>query len=278
MGLNKIIIEPTSMSIFTGEYKTVKVYGVYEDLSKQDITSSASLTSSNSDIVKCTPGSASITGIAKGSATITAVFNDKKAKFTVKVENPKDISSLTVSKEELIMSPNTQETIVVKANFYDQVNNPSQDVTSLATYKVSYSSYASVDKGVITAKKNGYTTITISYNGKSTSCRVRVGDAQKITVSPKSLTLFIGEVKTISVSAAYSNSTNNDAAKFAEYNTNTSGIVDATTTKGQIKGIAKGTVVITISYGNQKATCTVIVKDPEGISKLYLSSSKVTIC
>src|SRR5580693_2102752 len=82
--LRSITVSPTPTTLFAGETESLTATGNYSDGSTQDLTDTASWTSSNVNVatVSATGG---VTAVDHGSATITAQSGTVKGRATVKV-------------------------------------------------------------------------------------------------------------------------------------------------------------------------------------------------
>lgn len=132
------------------------------------------------------------------------------------------------------------------------------------TYKSSSTNIATVNtKGSVVGKKHGTATITATIRYKTQilrklTCKVIVGPAAISVVIPESnITLALKEQKDLKAIVKPKYST--EAPRFSSSNPN----VVSVTSAGIIKGIKKGTAVITVTIANKKYDkCTVIVKAP----------------
>ena len=115
-------------------------------------------------------------------------------------------------------------------------------------------------KGVISARKLGSAKIVVkTHNGRKASLKVTVRKApSKIAVSPKALTLEVGESATLAA---------NLPAKTASHKltwTSSDQRVAKVGVEGHVIAIGAGTAQITVrTYNKKKATCTVNVTIPE---------------
>ncbi len=126
------------------------------------------------------------------------------------------------------------------------------------TWTTSDDKVATVNNGVVAAKKAGTATITATANGKSATCKVTV-----VSLDKKKLTLGVGEKVTLKVSG-----TNNVSWNSSSKN--------ATVSKGKITAKKKGKATITANAEGVELKCTVTVKAAP--KKLILKSKKkVTI-
>lgn len=124
------------------------------------------------------------------------------------------------------------------------------------TYKSSKKSVAAVDeKGLITAKKPGEANITISVDGVSEICKIKVRET-KVRLDRTKATLYRKGEITISVS------TNSKTEPKWKSNKSSVATVD---NKGNVTAVKHGTATITVTIDGVKATCEILVKQP-GVS------------
>ena len=134
---------------------------------------------------------------------------------------------------------------------------------SVLTWKSSNNKIATVSsKGKVTGIKKGTVTITatIPTNGYSATTTVNVGasvNVKNVSVSPKNITVGVGESKTIITTVSPANSTNS-GVKYKSSNKK----IAKVTSNGQVIGVKKGSATITVSSNydsTKKATVKVKV-------------------
>lgn len=124
------------------------------------------------------------------------------------------------------------------------------------TYKSSKKSVATVDeKGLVTAKKPGEAQITISADGTSEVCKIKVRET-KVKLDRTKATLYRKGEITLSVS------TNSKTEPKWKSNKSSVATVDS---KGNVTAVKHGTTTITVTVDGVKATCEIMVKQP-GVS------------
>lgn len=124
------------------------------------------------------------------------------------------------------------------------------------TYKSSKKSVATVDeKGLVTAKKPGEAQITISADGTSEVCKIKVRET-KVKLDRTKATLYRKGEITLSVS------TNSKTEPKWKSNKSSVATVDS---KGNVTAVKHGTATITVTVDGVKATCEIMVKQP-GVS------------
>ena len=167
----ELVLNKTSIDMGKGRNETlVATYKTYADgvlESSNDVTSSATWSSSSSSVAGVSGGT--ITGNGIGSATITATYKGKSATCSVKVTGSPTLS-LGWTSVDL-----KRGDVRTNAAIYNPNNGTaSTNVTSSAVWTTSNSGVATVGGGQITAQGKGTCTITATYNGVSASCTVNV--------------------------------------------------------------------------------------------------------
>ena len=256
-------LSPSSTSLVNG--RTTKFTVVKRTFTNgtqtngQDVSSTFTWTSSNTSVA--TVGSNGVvTGVGKGTATITAKYGETTLTGTVTV-TPAYTYELVLNRTSMSMAKGATGTIVATYKTYaDGVLESSTNVTSTATWSSGNTSVATVSAGTVTGKGAGTTTITATYNGKSATCSVTVVGSATLSLGWTSATMEKGAVRT---NAAIYNPNNGTAStnvtSSAVWTTSNAGV--ATAGSGTITAQGKGTCTITVTYNGLSASCTVTVTD-----------------
>ena len=170
-----------------------------------------------------------------GKATITVTANsNKKAKATVTVNVVKKatkVKSVTLKDAKV----NVGETVALQPTY-----NPKKATISKVAWKSSNTKIASVSNGIVTGKKVGVATITVTADKKSAKCVVSVSKKNTtLTLKKTSGTVKVG--KTIKI--ATKKIGKKDSIK--SY-TSSNKKVATVNKKGVVKGVKKGNAVITV--------------------------------
>lgn len=271
-------LSPSSTSLVNG--RTTKFTVVKRTFTNgtqtngQDVSSTFTWTSSNTSVA--TVGSNGvITGVGKGTATITAKYGETTLTGTVTV-TPAYTYELVLNGTSMSMAKGATGTIVATYKTYaDGVLESSTNVTSTATWSSGNTSVATVSAGTVTGKEAGTTTITATYNGKSATCSVTVVGSATLSLGWTSATMEKGLVRT---NAAIYNPNNGTAStnvtSSAVWTTSNAGV--ATAGSGTITAQGKGTCTITVTYNGLSASCTVTVTDNDTpLPNAYVSNMSV---
>ena len=271
-------LSPSSTSLVNG--RTTKFTVVKRTFTNgtqtngQDVSSTFTWTSSNTSVA--TVGSNGVvTGVGKGTATITAKYGETTLTGTVTV-TPAYTYELVLNRTSMSMAKGATGTIVATYKTYaDGVLESSTNVTSTTTWSSGNTSVATVSAGTVTGKGAGTTTITATYNGKSATCSVTVVGSATLSLGWTSATMEKGSVRT---NAAIYNPNNGTAStnvtSSAVWTTSNAGV--ATAGSGTITAQGKGTCTITVTDNGLSASCTVTVTDNDTpLPNAYVSNMSV---
>jgi len=179
-----INVIPSSLTLSMGDTKQLTVVANYSDGSTQDVTNSATYTSSNPSVVTVSSGGL-ISAVNIGSATITVDYGSKTAEVPVTVTAV--VESLKVTPSSVSLPTGRTQQLSVTANYSD---GSTQDVTNSASYNSSDPGVATVSSsGLVTAVGTGSATITVSCESKTVQVPVEV--------TAPSGGLLIGEINII---------------------------------------------------------------------------------
>ena len=243
-------------------YRTVD--GVKD--TETDVTSYAAWTSSNPSVATVSGGK--ITGVAAGTATITATYNGYKVTTTVTVNNVMGYG-LVMSKSTLsVQAESTASLAVYYVTYTNGVETSRTDVTSSATWKTSMSSIATVSGGTVAGVSAGQAVVTASYRSYSKSCTVTVTKkpvtyTYALQVKLAEPTIYVGN--TTAATATYITyadgvqSSTKDVTSSASWSSGTTAV--ATVSGGTVTAIAAGTSEISASYNGYSAKTSVTVED-----------------
>lgn len=267
----------SSTTLSATYYRTVD--GVKD--TETDVTSYAAWTSSNPSVATVSGGK--ITGVAAGTATITATYNGYKVTTTVTVNNVMGYG-LVMSKSTLsVQAESTASLAVYYVTYTNGVETSRMDVTSSATWKSSYTSILTVSGGVVTGVSAGQAVVTATYRSYSKSCTVTVTEkpvtyTYALQVKLADSSIDVGKTTTATATfITYADgvqSSSKDVTPSATWSSGTSAV--ASVSGGTVTGKASGTSVIKATYNGYSGSATVTVNDVLTYA-LELSSTSATI-
>ncbi len=262
--ISKIKLEAEKLSVKIGATRTVKA-----TVGPKTATDKKIKWSSSNKKIATVNSKGVVKGIAKGKVTITAKNSDGTAKAvcTVSVLKPATGVKLNKTKITIIKGKSTSITPSVK---------PSDASNKNVTWSSNNNDVVTVNsKGVITAKSTGYAEVTAKTKdgGFKAVCRINViQPAKGMTLAVTKKALDIGEYYTLKAKFSPKDATNT-AIIWSSSNKK----VVKVNAEGLIKGIARGTAVITAKSvdGGFVSKCTVTVS--RKVKSVSLNKSSLTL-
>lgn len=171
-----LAIVPASVNLTVGESKNLVATATFSDGTSQDVTATTAWTSSAAAIATVGDSAADkgkVTGVANGSATISAVYGSLPAVSATVTVADRVLESLALNHAGTYVFDSTAAVnFTAQANY---VGGTSQDVTSQATWSSSSPNVASVNSsGQVTPGISGTTILTASFGGKTQSVTIQV--------------------------------------------------------------------------------------------------------
>ncbi|MBR4461089.1 MAG: Ig-like domain-containing protein, partial [Erysipelotrichaceae bacterium] len=265
--VTSISLDQSTMTLSIDETKKITATVSPSGASNKNIN----WTSSNTNVATVDTNG-NVTGIAKGSATITATAADGSGvTATCGVTVVKPVTSITLSATSLTL--NVGDTSTLAATVL-----PSDASNRSVTWTTSDSTVASVSSsGKVTAKKAGTATITVTAkdsSGVSATATVTVKQpVTYLTLNKNSLQLTINGSETLIATVSPDDATN----KTLQWSSSDS-TVASVSSSGKVTGKKAGTATITVRTtddSNLSATCTVTVANP--VTSLTLSEYSLTL-
>ena len=209
-------------------------------LNKKDEDQAVWTTSNDQVVIVAQSGE--IAGVKPGKATITAQVGKQKAKAEITVK----AKPLSLSETKIEMDEESDEALSINNYENQKVEWTSSD-----------ESIATVENGIIHAKKEGKATITATIDKKDYTCDVTVHKLVKV-IDQKEMTVIKGGQGQLTI-------TNEDPEKI-KWDTSDYGI--ATVANGTVYGMKTGKATITGKVGKKTYTCKVtVVRNPDTETK-----------
>jgi len=268
-----VSVSPTSPSIQTGA--TVTLAATTRDANNNVLTGRVVAWSTSSSSIAAVSSSGVVTGIAAGTATITAASEGQTGTSTVTVTAPAPIPVASVSVSPASPSVQTGSTVTLSATMRDANNNVLTGRT--VSWTTSASSVATVSSsGVVTGIAAGTATITATSEGKTGTSTVTVSapapiPVASVSVSPSSPSIQTGA--TVTLSATMRDANNNVLTGRTVSWTTSASSVATVSSGGVVTGIAAGTATITATSEGKTGTSTVTVSAPAPVPVASVSVS-----
>ena len=240
--VTSITLDQTSASLKVGETVTLTATVNPSDATDKTVTWSTT------DATVATVSNGVVTAKKVGTATITAKAGDKTATCTITVV-PTPVTSVTLNQTSAQLKAG--ETVTLTATV-----NPSDATDKTVTWSTTDATVATVNNGVVTAKKVGTATITAKAGDKTATCAVTVvaTPVTSVTLNQTSAQLKAGETVTLTATV------NPDDATDKTVTWSTTDATVATVSNGVVTAKKVGTATITAKAGDKTATCAITVE------------------
>jgi uncharacterized protein YjdB len=246
------------------------VTAIYSDSTRQDVTSSATVTSSNTAALTISGTNLVGAGTADATATITATYQGQTATAPVTIHGNNPLQSISIDDVPTIpLAIGQTVNLVATGVFADQSK---QDVTAQATWASSAALVATVGntgttKGQVTGVAAGSFTVTATVGTiVGTSSQMTVSGTKKlvsIQITPSQPTIQQGRPNIpFTATGTYDDNSTGDVtqqATWASSDISILTVVATGTTAGNVSTVAAGTATVTATVGAISGTDAVTV-------------------
>ncbi|MFF2090864.1 Ig domain-containing protein [Paenibacillus sp. NPDC058174] len=260
----RLDFDTDSIDLDLNKSRDLKLYATFADGTQELMTDKAQWSSDHPNVADVIKGK--VTGYKSGTAIIKASYGGKQVTASVRVDIPNQI---VVSKTTADLQ--IGESVTLTANGYYS-DSRVVDVSALSQWSSSHPDVVEVNKGVITALKNGTSTITVTYGTRTATVVVSVGIIEKLTPSQKKLSLRKNATSTVTLTAAYKDGLVKDVTAIAEWSSSNPDV--ASVYKGQITANSSGTATIKAEFGGETVT---ISADVDVADKLTADTYAITL-
>ena len=264
-----ISLNQTSLFMVEGETQTLMA-----TITPSNATDKTVTWSSNNSSVATVSSSGVVTAKAVGNATITVRTNDGGRTATCEVtvsSNVIEVTGVTLNRSTLTLDIGGTFTLTATVS-------PSNATDKSVTWSTEDASIAEVSStGVVTAKKAGSTTITVttSSGSKKATCAVTVNPIHVtgVSLSHTSLSLVEGDSRTLTATVT-PDTASDKSVTWSSSNTS----VATVSASGVVSAKKAGTATITVTTvdGGKTATCAVTVT-PATVAVTGVSLDKTTL-
>lgn len=270
--LVSVSVTPANPSVPAGSTRALIATATYSDNSTVLVTTNAVWSSSAPTVATVSNASGSpgqVTGVAAGTATITATFSGVSGTTSVTVAAP------TVT--QIVVSPIASSVRVGQTVRYTATailsNNTQRDVSQQATWTSSNPTVASIARApgggpaggaTATASAVGTTTISAVYQGQTGSTTLTVSDATltEIQVTPINPKVLVNGRQQLAATAIFSDNTQQVVTGQATWVSSTPSVAQVSTAggmRGTATGIAVGSATISATYNGVTGSTTLTV-------------------
>src|SRR6266571_4834515 len=267
-----VSVSPASVSLSVGG--TTQLIATPRDSAGNPLTGRTVSWSSSNGAVASVNASGVVSGVAAGSATITATSEGQSgtSAITVTVATvPVASVTVTPSSATILVGATVQLTATPK----DSAGNPLSGTT--VTWASSGTAVATVSaSGLVTGKTAGSATMTATAGGKSGTAAVTVAPVPvaSVMVTPSSATILVGA--TVQVTATPKDSAGNPLSGATVTWASSGTAVATVSASGLVTGKTAGSATITATAGGKSGTAAVTVA-PVPVASVTVAPSSATI-
>ncbi len=253
-------VQPATATVNVGA--TTALSAVVRDANGAALVGRATTWTSSTDAVARVDGSGTVTGVAPGTATITATSEGRSGQSVVTVQSPAPVPVASVVVAPSSGALRTGDTLALSATTRDAQGGTLTGRT--VRWASSAPSIATVDaeRGLVRAVAAGTATITATSEGRSgeatISVSARAASVASVSVATALDTLEAFDVVTLQATLRDSagNAITGRTVRWSSSNPAVATIDSAT---GQLTGIDRGTVTVTATSEGRSGTATRVV-------------------
>ncbi len=268
--IDHVAVTPASSTIEAGATKALTATLYYADGSFADITEQATWVSGTPSVATVSNTASTrgvVTGVSSGGTTVTAAFAGFSASAVVNVAGVL-MTRLEVTPISSTTAQGTTLQYTATAIFSD---SSTQNVSELAAWTSSNPNAATISnaagtRGRATAVAQGTTTVTASYQGRSSSAGLTVTPVvlSDVYITPLNAEIPNGSTQQFNLIGVFSDGSNQDLTDDAEWvsgNTDVLDVSNADGSKGFAAAVTVGETTISASFDGMTGTTTVKVND-----------------
>src|ERR1039458_2044548 len=212
--LVSIAVTPNQVSLPVGETEQFTATGSFSDGTKQNLTQSATWSSTES-IVSVSPAGAAIAQVA-GTATISATFGTVTGTASLTV-TPPVVVALNVVPATVSLPLGGGSQLQAIATMSDGTQ---QTLSSSVTWQTTQSAMATVNaQGYVTAVGKGAAQVSAAYQGLTGSASITVGQPTlvSIAVTPNQVSLPVGETEQLTATGTFTDGSTQNLTQSATW-------------------------------------------------------------
>jgi len=271
--LVSITVSPSQATLPMGETEQLTATGNFSDGSVQNLTQSATWTSSGSAVASVSAAGIAVAN-AIGTISITASYGSMTGSASLTVRSPA-VVALNIVPASLSISMGTSRQLHVVASLS---NGTSPDVTGNVAWSSSQSGIAAVtQQGTVTGVGKGASQLSATYMGVTATAAVAVGPPALlgIDVTPNPSSLPLGESEQFTATGNYSDGSLQDLTQTATWSLH--GSASATlNAPGSVTTSALGTATVSATSGSVTGSASLTVTPPVVIA-LSISPATLTL-
>ncbi len=272
--LVSISITPLNAGIAKGTNQQFTAIGTYSDNTTQNLTTSATWSSSNTGVATISNAAGSnglATSVATGTTTIKAMSGSISGTTTLTV-NPATLVSIAITPLNAGIAKGTNQQFTATGTYSD---NTTQNLTASVTWSSSNTGVATISNaagsnGLATSVATGTTTIKAVSGSISASTTLTVTAATLVSIgiSPIDPIIAKGTNRQFTATGNYSDHTTQNltnSVTWSSSNTSIATISNAAGSNGVATGVALGSTTIKAVSGTVSGTTTLTIVDRSAI-------------
>jgi alpha-tubulin suppressor-like RCC1 family protein/uncharacterized protein YjdB len=257
LGVRAVVVQPATLSLPVGNSQPLTA-NIDADAG---VTAPTVTWTSGNPSVAAVSATGVVTGIAIGSATITATSQGRSGTATVSVLPPTTVSSVQILPSSAVLAVGgTQQLNATARDSAGSVITGRSVIWSSANLAVAQVSAT----GLVTGVAPGTTNVTATVDGRTAAASVVVqGPVTSLAVSPATSTIALGGTQAFIATAkdALGQVVTGRPVTWAVANATVATI----SSQGVVTGVAPGTTTITATSEGQRATASVTVEGLGGL-------------
>ncbi|MGH8458258.1 MAG: beta strand repeat-containing protein, partial [Nevskiales bacterium] len=273
--ISRIDVTPMNPSVPKGTTQSFTATAVFTDSTSQNVTDSATWSSSN-DTIATVSNAAGSKGLAAanavGSATISALFDGVIGSTTMTV-TPASITSISVTPTNPSLPDGFNLQFAATGTLSD---GTTRDVTTEVTWLTTNSAVATVsnaagNEGLATAVDPGFTTV-VAQSGSvqgSTGLTVTSATLSSIGVTPNPVSVAKGLARQFTATGTFSDMSTMDLTRQVTWSSSATGVAtisNAADSEGLAQTVDTGSTTITATRGAVSGNAALTVTDAEVLS------------
>ncbi len=254
--LASLAVAPVNPSITKGGTQQLTVTGSFTDGSTQNMTGAVAWTVSSASVVTVS-NSGMVTGVANGTAIVTATSGSVSGSDTITVAGASLVSIAVTPANPSIFNGKSQQ-LTATGTYND---GSAQDITSKVSWTGAVPGVVNLSSaGLVTALGTGTATVTATSGSITGSDIITVPllSLVSIAISPPNPSVPKGETEQLAASGTYNDGTTQDISSKVTWSGAVAGVVDLSGT-GLISALGVGTATITATNGSISGTTPVTV-------------------
>jgi hypothetical protein len=281
--LLSIAVTPANPAVAPSTHQQFIATGTYDDGSTQNLTGSATWTSSNpavATVSSSVPTQGLAKALASGSTTITASSGTVSGSTTLTVTSAV-ITSIVVTPASASIPLGIAQQFIAAGTFSD---GSTQDVTDVVTWKSSSTSVASITvSGLATGLNIGTTNISATFGtvGGSAPLTVNAANLSSITITPANGSFAQGTTLQLAATGTFNDGGTRNLTFRVVWSSSDTTVATIGAGNGIAAGLPRGssgagTTIITATLGSVSASVNLTVTNAT-ISSISVTPVQVTI-